>query len=90
MRRWNALFAALVALWVFAPFSLLARRQRPPGRSPTVPGSSRSDRRGRTALPRARRRLLAGSAPGEPRERRVSGNRFAKNKTARQKGLRPC
>ena len=39
MRLWNALFAALVALWVFAPFSLLAEGKGPPEGRPRSQGA---------------------------------------------------
>jgi|KBSMisStandDraft_5_1062788.scaffolds.fasta_scaffold1768478_1 hypothetical protein len=39
MRLWNALFAALVALWVFAPFSLLAQGKGPPEGRPRSQGA---------------------------------------------------
>ena len=41
MRRWNALFAALVALWMFAPFSLLAQGNGPPEGRPKGPPEGR-------------------------------------------------
>ena len=40
MRIWNVLFAALVALWMFAPFSLLAQGKGPPEGRPKGPPRS--------------------------------------------------